>query len=126
MLTTRDEIALGLLKKFYKKSDVEAFTSESSEAFTDFSRKCYQMADAFIEAGAVKKPSVVFNGSHLHRVNTWIENLGDCPIPEGVKHRVKFRDGDISRVDDDAPSWRWSLDDEKDFDIIAFYICGDI
>lgn len=126
MLTTRDEIALSLLEKFYKKSDAEAFTSESVEAFTDFSRKCYQMADAFIEAGAVKKPSVFFNGAHLYEVNTWIENLGDCPIPKGVKHKVKFRNGNISRVDNDAPSWGWSLDDEKDNDIIAFYIFGDI
>lgn len=126
MLTTRDEIALSLLKKFYKKSDAEAFTSESVEAFTDFSRKCYQMADAFIEAGAVKKPSVFFNGAHLYEVNTWIENFGDCPIPEGVKHKVKFRDGNISRVDNDAPSWNWSLDDERDNNIIAFYIFGDI
>ena len=126
MLTTRDEIALSLLEKFYKKSDAEAFTSESVEAFTDFSRKCYQMADAFIEAGAVKKPSVFFNGAHLYEVNTWIENLGDCPIPKGVKHKVKFRNGNISRVDNDAPSWGWSLDDEKDNDISAFYIFGDI
>ena len=126
MLTTRDDIALSLLEKFYKKSDAEAFTSESVEAFTDFSRKCYQMADAFIEAGAVKKPSVFFNGAHLYEVNTWIENLGDCPIPKGVKHKVKFRNGNISRVDNDAPSWGWSLDDEKDNDIIAFYIFGDI
>lgn len=126
MLTTRDEIALSLLEKFYKKSDAEAFTSESVEAFTDFSRKCYQMADAFIEAGAVKKPSVFFSGAHLYEVNTWIENLGDCPIPKGVKHKVKFRNGNISRVDNDAPSWGWSLDDEKDNDIIAFYIFGDI
>ena len=52
----------------------------------------------------------------------WIEwQGGKCPIADGVKHQVRFRDHSLSHVCDDAASWSWRHACE-DFDIVAYRV----
>ena len=52
----------------------------------------------------------------------WIAwNGGECPLDDGVPNRVKFRNGDVSPVDFNAPSWDWKHD-AGDFDIVAYCV----
>lgn len=53
---------------------------------------------------------------------------GDCPVPEGVRFEVIFRDGDNTRLVDGAPNiYRWThanTSQSKMIDIIAYRIVG--
>ncbi len=58
-------------------------------------------------------------------MSEWIEwGGGECPLPHGVKHEVKFRNGTV--INDDAPDgWSWGHVGEDD-DIIAYRVIGAI
>ena len=52
----------------------------------------------------------------------WIEWAGgECPIADGVRHQVLFRDGDVSQICNEAASWSW-LHDAEDCDIVAYRV----
>lgn len=52
----------------------------------------------------------------------WIEWAGgECPIADGVRHQVLFRDGDVSQICNEATPWSW-LHDAEDCDIVAYRV----
>ena len=52
----------------------------------------------------------------------WIEWAGgECPIADGVRHQVLFRDGDVSQICNEGASWSW-LHDAEDCDIVAYRV----
>lgn len=49
----------------------------------------------------------------------WIKwEGGDCPLPNGVDHEVRFRNGDVT-YDDRPETWNWQHDSSL-YDIIAY------
>lgn len=52
----------------------------------------------------------------------WIEWAGgECPVPAGIQHQVRLRDGLVSEVDDCPETWSWDHEDGEG-DIIAYRI----
>ena len=55
-------------------------------------------------------------------MSDWIEwNGGECPVPDGVEFKFKFRDNRESQIRDTASRFRWRHINNSD-DIIAYRI----
>ena len=79
-----------------------------------------------VEAGEEKPEqaakTLTHNGNTYQR-GVWVEWCGveDSPIPDGVKYKARFRDGEVSRENIHAPSLRWNHVGNAN-DITAFMI----
>ncbi len=54
----------------------------------------------------------------------WIEWGGDaeCPVPDGTKVDIKFRDGDVFFGENTNWDWSWDEDEQGGADIIAYRV----
>ena len=79
-----------------------------------------------VESGEEKQEqaaqTLTHNGNTYQR-GVWVEWCGveDSPIPDGVKYKARFRDGEVSRENIHAPSLRWNHVGNAN-DITAFMI----
>ena len=79
-----------------------------------------------VESGEEKQEQAAKTLTHngkTYPVGVWIECGGgeDSPIPNGVKYKACFRDGEVSRENIQAPSLRWNHVGNAN-DITAFMI----
>lgn len=128
------QVELAKVKKSRKKwrnRAIANFADAMQKAASDAVESLNKMAisgDFFkAEAGEEKleqaAKTLTHNGKTYKR-GVWIEWCGGegSPIPDGVKHKVRFRDGSESIEDSDASSWYWHHDDGIFSDITAFMI----
>lgn len=109
---------LAKVKKSRKKWRERALSADADarESIADFGE-----LQAEIKQNEVSK-KITYNGKTYKR-GVWFEWNGgdDDPIPDGLKHKVRFRSGEESKNDGNASSWHWYHVGNAS-DIIAFMI----
>lgn len=84
----------------------------------EFVKLAFKFADEFIRQSAAQETPL----PEIEDADGWIEwKGGDCPIPDGTKHIVKFRCGEVSSIDDTTESWGWGAGNGS-HNIIAYKI----
>lgn len=104
----------------------EAMQKAASDAVESLNKMSIGGNLVKVEAGEEKQEqaakTLTHNGNTYQR-GVWVEWCGveDSPIPDGVKYKARFRDGEVSRENIHAPSLRWNHVGNAN-DITAFMI----